>query len=71
MAFIDDIKAANARLATAQATATTERQAAVDQLTTVLFNRLRPAAALDWATDPVLQEACRAFALSVIQGATQ
>lgn len=69
--FIDDIRASKARLATAQAAATAEQQAAVAQLRDVLFARLRPVAALSFATDVVLTEACLAFAVSVIQGATE
>lgn len=71
MAFIDDIRASKAKLATAQATAAAEQQAAVAQLRDVLFTRLRPVAALSFATDVVLTEACLAFAASVVQGASE
>lgn len=71
MAFIDDIRASKAKLATAQATAAAEQQAAVSQLRDVLFARLRPVAALGFATDVVLTEACLAFAVSIIQGASE
>jgi hypothetical protein len=70
MAFLDDVRASLGRLEVAQARAATELADATGQLTAVLFNRLRPVPALSWADDPVLTEACRAFAASAIQGAT-
>lgn len=70
MAFLDDIRQTQARLAAAQATAAAEMQQSIGQLRDVLFARLRPVAALQWASDVVLLEACLAFAASVIQGAT-
>lgn len=63
MAFSDDIQALKARSdALAADTNTT-----LTQLTTALFNRLRPIAALTWMTDDGLNQACRAFADSAIR----
>lgn len=70
MPFLDDIRQTQARLAAAQATAAAEMQQSIGQLRDVLYARLRPVAALQWASDVVLLEACLAFAASVIQGAT-
>lgn len=70
MALLDDVLASRARLAAARATAEAEHAAAVEQLRSVLFTRLRPVAALSAGSDVVLNEACLAFAESFIQGAT-
>lgn len=57
MAFIDDVRAARSRRTQAQV----DEAALVEQGAVVLYDRLRPVAALAWISDSVMHDACRAF----------
>lgn len=60
--FSDDVAALKAQADAVVAA----HHAALDQLTTALFTRLKPLPALDWMTDAQLQTACSAFASTAI-----
>jgi hypothetical protein len=61
--FAEEVQALGAQFASVR-TALDAKQA---ELTTALFNRLRPLAALSWMSDTALTQACQAFTASVIR----
>lgn len=71
MAIIDEVRASIATREAAIAAARVEIETRTTQLTDLAFQRMRSVAAISWANDVDLREACRQFSASLIQAGTQ